>query len=129
MKTFLSAILTAACLLAVGTGCYSTVEGKSKMGMPFLRDRLESRYERTVEDVFAAAKEVLAFNGTLVGENTITKVLEAKVDNTTVWVKVDEVEPGITRVQTQARGKGSGSKISIASEIDKQIALQLQANP
>ena len=38
-----------------------------------------------------------------------------------------EAEPGITEVTTQARGKGGGANIPLASEIDKMIALQLQA--
>jgi hypothetical protein len=126
MKKILSLLVVSACLLSLGTGCYGTVGGKSKVGMPFLRDRIESRYERGPGEVFAAAKTVLAFNGTLTSENTIDNSPQSKVDNATVWVKVEEVEPGITRILTQARGKGSGSKISIASEIDKQIALKLQ---
>jgi hypothetical protein len=108
------------------SGCYSTVEGSHKAGMPFSTDKIESRYERPADQVFNAAKDVLAFNGTMTGENTIAKTLSAKVDNNTVWVKVEEVEPGITKVVTQSRGKGGGGKVRIASEIDKQIALQLQ---
>lgn len=127
MKTILSAILVAGCLLTSATGCYSTVEGKSRVGVPFLKDRITSLYERSPDAVFAAAKEVLAFNGTLTGENTVTSTLTAKIDNATVWVKVQEVEPGVTQIQTQARGKGSGSKVAIASEIDKQVALKLQS--
>jgi ribosome-binding protein aMBF1 (putative translation factor) len=76
--------------------------------------------------VFKAAKDVLAFNGTLTSENTIAKTLMAKVDTNTIWVKVDEVEPNITRVVVQARSKGGFSNQDLASEIDKQIALQLR---
>lgn len=109
------------------TGCYTTQEGNKKLGVPFSPDKIEGRYERKPAEVFAAAKKVLAYMGTLTGENTIASTLEAKVDNNTVWVKVDEVEPGISRVITQSRGKGGGGKVGLASEVDKQIALQLQA--
>jgi hypothetical protein len=128
MKKKLEILLGALCGLALLTsGCYSTVEGSTKAGNPFSTDKIEGRYERPVDQVFAAAKDVLAFNGTLTGENTIAKTLSAKVDNNNVWVKVEEVEPGITKVVTQARGKAGSGKVRIASEIDKQIALQLQA--
>jgi hypothetical protein len=128
MKKTLSVVVGTLCGISLLTsGCYSTVDGGSKAGMPFSKDKIESRYERPADQVFAAAKDVLAFNGTLTGENTITKSLTAKVDNNTVWVKVEEVEPGITKVTTQSRGKGGGGKVLIASEVDKQIALQLQA--
>jgi len=127
MKMNFSALVTGLCLLALTVGCYSTVEGKKRMGKPFSKDRLESRYERPTDQVFAAAKEVLAFNGTLTGENTISKTLEAKVDNNVVWVKVDEVEPNISRVFVQARKSSGGGNVDLASEIDKQIALQIQS--
>lgn len=97
-----------------------------KAGIPFVKDRIESRYERPVDQIFAAAKEVLKFNGTLYGENTVTKTLEAKIDTRTVWIKVDEVQPKISRVVVQARKKGGTSDIDLASEIDKQIALRLR---
>lgn len=126
-KTFSVIVATLGSLVLLTSGCYSTVEGNHKAGNPFSTDKIESRYERPADQVFAAAKEVLAFNGTLNGENTIAKTLSAKVDNNSVWLKVEEVEPGITKVVTQSRGKGGGGKVRIASEIDKQIALQLQA--
>jgi hypothetical protein len=128
MKKTLSIVLGALCGISLLTsGCYSTVGGGSKVGMPFSTDKIESRYERPADQVYAAAKDVLAFNGTLTGENTINKSLTAKVDNNTIWVQVVEVEPGITKIVTQSRGKGGGGKVTIASEVDKQIALQLQA--
>lgn len=126
MNMNFSTLLSGLCLLALTVGCYHTVDGRSRTGKPFSKDRLESRYERPADQVFAAAKEVIAFNGTLTGENTISKTLEGKVDNNRVWVKVDEVEPNICRVMVQARKSSGGGNVDLASEIDKQIALQLQ---
>ena len=114
-------------MLALFTGCYSTVDNRKKVGMPMAKDKIESRYERPVEVIFAAAKEVLRFNGTLYGENTISHTLEAKVDTRTVNVSVDEVEPKISRVVVQARTKARLADVDLAAEIDKQIALKLAA--
>ena len=122
---FLTAISLGLALLTV-TGCYSTQEGRSKFGVPLTKDTIESRYERSVEQVFAAAKDTLAFNGTLTGENTIAKTLTASIDNRTVWVKVDDVEPRVSRVFVQVRKSGGRSDIYLASELDKQIALRLK---
>lgn len=108
------------------TGCVGTVDGRSKAGVPWVKDTIESRYERPVDQIFAAAKEVLKFNGTLYGENTINKTLEAKINTTTVFIRVDEVDPKVSRVLVQARAKGGGGDIATASEIDKQIALRLK---
>jgi hypothetical protein len=119
--------LLAAGVLSAGilTGCYSTPEGRTRAGIPFVKDRFEGRYQRPVATIFTAARQVLELNGTLIGENRITNTLEAKVDNRTVIVRVDEVEPGVSRVVVLARTKGGGADLDLASEIEKQIALRL----
>jgi len=125
MKKNFLAFALAGCAAVTFSGCYSTADGHMKAGVPFAKDTLESRYERPVPQIFAAAKDVLAFNGTLVSENSVNNSLEARVDTRRVWVKVDEVEPKVSRVIVQARRKGGGKDIDLASEIDKQIALRL----
>jgi hypothetical protein len=125
MKVNFTRFLAVAMFVALFTGCYSTPDNHSYVGMPLAKDKIESRYERPVETIFAAAKEVLRFNGTLYGENTISHTLEAKVDTRTVYVTVDEVEPKISRVVVQARKKSRLPDIDLAAEIDKQIALKL----
>lgn len=117
--------LLAIILLVVATGCVPTVSGGRKAGVPLVKDTIESRYNRAVGEIFTAARGVLEHNGTLTGENTINASLEAQVDNRAVFVRVDEVEPGVSRVQVQARKKGGGADIDLAAEIDKQIALKL----
>ncbi len=122
----LSALATVALAALFASGCYSTKEGRKKVGVPFAKDTIESRYERPASQLFAAAKETLAFNGTLTGENTIALTLAAKVDERTVWVKVTEIEPAISQIQVQARKKMGGADVDLASELDKQIALRLK---
>ncbi|MDX1950674.1 MAG: hypothetical protein SFY81_00740 [Verrucomicrobiota bacterium] len=126
MKKNLIGLLAAVALAGVSTGCFNTADGRTKIGVPFAKDQIESRYERPVDQIFAAAKEVLKFNGTLYGENTISKTLEAKIDTRTVWISVDEVEPKIARVVVQARKKNRAADVDLAAEIDKQIALRLR---
>lgn len=76
--------------------------------------------------IFEAAKEVLAHNGTLTGENTISNTLTAQIDTRRVVVSVDEVEPGVSRVIIEARTKASLPDLDLAAELDKQIALRLR---
>ena len=113
-------------LLVLTSGCVKTIDGRLRAGVPLTKDKIVSTYERPAEQIFSAAKEVLQVNGVITGENTITKVLEAKIDTRTVWVKVEEAEPKVSRVTVQARRKGGGSDIALASEMDKQIALRLK---
>jgi hypothetical protein len=123
-KTILLGIC-AVVLTGAMTGCYHTPDGRSRVGTPFVKDTFESRYQRGVPQIFSAAREVLSHNGTLTGENTINNTLEAQIDARTVVVKVDEVEPGISRVLVQARTKSRQPDLDLAAEIDKQIALRL----
>jgi hypothetical protein len=126
MKMISLAVL-AACTLLVLPGCVRTVDGKLKPGLPVGQDTIENRYEVPVEQVFEAAKKVLRFNGTLYGENTISKTLEAKIDTRTVRVAVDEVEPRVSRCRVQVRTKTGTGDIKLASQIATDIALHLQA--
>lgn len=126
MKLNFFGTIAAVAMLVCSLGCFHSQDGRKKLGPPLVKDTLESRYERPVDQIFAAAKQVLAFNGTLYSENTINHSLEAKVDTRTVWVIVDEVEPNVTRVRTQARKKNRLPDIDLAAEIDKQIALRLK---
>lgn len=126
MNKNLFGLVVAATLIFSTTGCFRAVDGRSRAGIPFSKDTIESRYERPVQQIFDSAKQVLTFNGTLTSENTITKSLEAKIDTRTVWIRVDEVEPKVSRIVVQARNKSRGSDIDLASEIDKQIALRLK---
>ena len=126
MKSRLSLLLTAGLLAVVAVGCVKTVDGQMKAGVPFIKDKIISRYERPVQPIFEAGQEVLKNLGTLVREDRINNTLEAKVDNRTVRVRVDAEEGGVSRVTTQVRTKVGGSDIDLASEVDKQIALKLK---
>jgi len=94
--------------------------------MPFLKDSVVGRYERPLDQIYEAAVEVLRFNGTVVTENRINNSLTARVDNKTVWVRVQEESPTITQLEVQARGRWGSPDVDLASEMEKQIALQLR---
>lgn len=129
MKTSIFAILFG--LVLAGSGCVSTVDERSTAGVPFLKDKVEGRYERTVDQVANAAKEVVKSNGVLVNESVMynktnaVKTVEGKVNQRTVWVRVEAVDPKVTAVTVQTRTSGGGSDIDLAHEIEKQIALKL----
>ena len=126
MKRKLFALFLIAGMAGLVAGCVETVDGRSQAGVPFVKDKVEGRYERPAPQVFAA-KKVLAFNGTLTGENTINFSLEAKVNQDSVWVRVEELDTTkpLSHVVVQARTKGGGTDLDLAHEIEKQIALQL----
>jgi hypothetical protein len=128
LKPILLAALAGVALLA-GNGCVGTVDGHMKPGVPFSRDKITSRYERSYSQVASAAKTVLTQNGVLIGDDTIKRTVSAKVNKRTVWVKIDELEPNLSQVTVQVRTKAGMADVELASEIDKQIALQLATSP
>ena len=129
MKTIISMILLG--LVLAVAGCLSTVDERKTAGVPFVKDRVEGRYERTVDQVASAAKQVMTSNGVLVNESVLynqtntVKTVEGKVNQRTVWVRIEPVDPRITQVTVQARTPGGGADIDLAHELEKQIALKL----
>lgn len=118
-------------VVLVGAGCVSTVDERKTAGVPFIKDRIEGRYERTVEQVADAAKQVVSSNGVLVNESTLynqtnaVKTVEGKVNQRTVWVRIEGIDPKVTAVTVQTRTPGGGSDIDLAHDLEKQIALKL----
>jgi len=133
MKMKIFAALFGVAVLAVG--CVDTVGGHKTTGVPFIKDTIEARYERPVNDVFEAAKEVIKFNGTLVSEHTlfgvtntvgnVAKVVEGKINQRNVWVRMEQIDPKVTAVAVQTRTPAGGADIDLAASVDKQIALKL----
>ena len=50
----------------------------------------------------------------------------ASRDSRTVWVRIEEADPKVSKVTVQVRTNGGGADIELASEVDKRIALQLR---
>jgi hypothetical protein len=126
MKNLAAACALLTALVIATPGCYQTLDNRSRAGVPFKKDKIGGQYERTLDQVQTAARKVLQFNGTLVSDDVITRVLVGKVDTRTVYVKLTEVEPNITGVTVQVRTRGGLSDLDLAAEIDKQIALNLR---
>src|SRR5262245_35249144 len=121
------------CSVALGlmtlalSGCVDTPDNRKVMGVPWGNDRIEGRYPRTPPELWAAAKDVLKHEGTIIHEDTLLNVIEASVDERKIWVKVEEFDPRISRVIVQARTRGGGADLEMAAFIDKQIAVRLAA--
>jgi hypothetical protein len=123
MKFRFFALLGLSCVLIMGPGCVSTPQDNLIIGLPG-KDKIVSRYEKPYDQVKSATIAVLKRNGTLVGDDLVRRVLEARIDTAKVYVALDDSEPKITKVTVQVR-RGAVADIDLASEIDKQIYGQL----
>jgi hypothetical protein len=110
------------------TGCYPAVDGRRGMGMPFVKDTIEARYERSPMEIWKTAKDVISYNGQLSSEDVLKSTLEGVINTRKVWIRVEPLDDRVTRVLVQARTRGGGPDLEMAGEIDKQIALKLQAS-
>lgn len=131
MKATSAVVLMGLALLTAG--CVGTVSGKKTPGVPFVRDRIEGRYERPADQVYEAAREVLRLNGVLVSESTLhggfseggIRTLEGRVNQRRVWISVEQIDPHVSSVVVQVRTPGGGSDLYLCHELEKQIALRL----
>jgi len=122
LPTFVAAVLLAVFV----TGCATTLDGGLKAGMPFVTDKIVSRYERPPQVVAEAVKKTLAHNGVITSENTLSGVISARLDTRYVWVKVEKAGDNISQVTVQVRTRWGDSDLITASDVDKQIALNLK---
>ena len=131
MKTKISWIAGAVALVIVVAGCVDTVSNRKTVGVPLIKDSVEGRYERSVDQVFKAAMDVVSRSGTLINESTLhnqtnmVKTLEAKVNQRNVFIRVEALAPNITGVAVQTRTSGGATDLNLAHELEKNIALAL----
>ena len=113
----------------ITAGCVSTVTDTHTAGF-HVADSVQGRYQRSLDEVYNAALQVVNNNGKLVTEyiphdttNTV-RALEATVDKDQVYIRVEAVDPQITQVTVQAR-TSVGGDVDEAHQLEKEIALQL----
>lgn len=127
MKQKFFAFFLIAALTTALTGCVKTADGHMKAGVPFAKDKIYSRYQRSPEQIIQAARTVLSKNGQIQNDDTANRSLKGKVDSRTVWIKTGSVkgDSQIGEVVVQVRTKTGSGDIYLASKIDKEIALEL----
>ena len=108
-------------ILLAAPGCYSTQSGGVRVGVPFAKDKIVSRYEVPWQKVRDAAREVLKRDGQLTNDDSVTFVLQGIVNNRKIWIEIDNTDPRITQLTIQARTKAGAADVDQASELDKQI--------
>lgn len=118
----------------LAAGCVNTVTGQRTMGVPFVTDKVESRYNVSADRVFDAAKRVVREDGTLTHEgsfygqtNSVNAVMtiQGKVNERTVWVAVAQEDPKVSSVTVQTRTQAGATDMDLAHQIDKQILEKL----
>lgn len=129
MKKTLFAALVGAVIITAG--CVSTVSNTHSPAVTWSTDKINARYERPLDQVYAAAVTVIKNNGVIITEyvphdtTNSVRALSAKVNNRNVWVRVEAVEPNLSQLTIQARSSWGVSDVGLASELVTEVALQL----
>jgi hypothetical protein len=129
MKNKIFILLAGAALITAG--CVNTVTDNKAFATSISKDSVAGRYNRTVDQVYQASKQVIDDNGVLLTEyiphdNTNNvRSLMGKVKDCKVWVRVGEVDHNTSQVDVQARTKWGLSDIELVHQLEKEIALKL----
>ena len=129
MKKTIFTVLAGAALITVG--CVSTVSDTNTFATTWGKDSVAGRYQRSLDQVYAASVTVIQANGVLIQEfiphdntNAVRSLL-GRVNDRKVWVRVETVDPKTTQVDVQARTKWGTRDLDLVHELEKEIALQL----
>lgn len=131
MNTKFFAALAAAAVLMASIGCVQTVSDRKTPAIPLLKDSFENRYERTVDQAFDAAKAVVGNSGVLNTESILhnqtnmVKTIEGKVNQRSVWVRIEAIDPKVTSVTVQTRTPGGAPDMDLAHQLATDIAVKL----
>jgi hypothetical protein len=63
------------------------------------------------------------------GQTNEAKVVQGRVNQCTVWVRIVPVDSQVTSIAVQTRTSGGGSDLNLAHQIDKEIAVRLASRP
>ena len=133
MKMKILAAFAGVSMVLLAIGCTSTVSGTKTAAMSFGEDRFAGRYKRTPDQVYQAAVTVINNNGVLLTEyiphdaTNSVRSLYGKVNDRKVWMRVEPVDSTVTEVTVEARTKMGFKDQDLTHELEKEIALQLQA--
>lgn len=131
MKNLVFAVLAG--VVIATAGCVSTVSGTHSPALTWSTDKINARYQRTVDQVYQAAVAVIKNNGTITTEyiphdtTNSVRALTGKVNDKNVWVRVEAVDTvtPVTQLTIQARSSWGVSDVALASELVTEVALQL----
>jgi len=129
MKKIIFAVLAGAVVIA--TGCIHTVSGNRTFAVSYGKDSVAGRYERPLDTVYKASVNVINANGVLLTEvvpHDVTndvRSLEGRVNDSKVWIRVEQIDPKVSHVDVQARTSWGRVDFDLVHEIEKEIALEL----
>ena len=131
MKKSIFAVLAGAAIVAIG--CVSTVSDMHSFAISYGKDSVAGRYQRSIDQVYQASFKVVTDNGVITQEyiphdsTNAVRSLEGRVNDSHVWIRVEQLDAKISQVDVQARTKWGRTDLDLVHQLEKEIALKLVA--
>ena len=130
MKNVMLVLLLGVTLSLVG--CVAKVTDEKPGPKPAYKDRVETRYQKNVDQVFEASKRALNSYGNVTrASNVLTstndvRTVEGFINGQGVYIRIEKVDPKTTATVIQVRTKLGGTDLHTASQMVQAIAFQLE---
>jgi hypothetical protein len=130
MRTLKNSIIVAGLAMTFLTGCYTTLDGKSKFTtIPWRSDNFKLKPNWPPDKAMQAVQEVLALEGTITSKETTKNTVSARVNERYVWVNVgpdpDAKSPDISLITFQARTKWGNPDLALVNRLSTMTVAQL----
>lgn len=119
--------------VAVGLiGCVSKVTETQPSSKPAYQDRIENRYAKSVDQVYAAAqKAVESFGnvtraGNVLSATNQVRTVEGEINGRSIYIRLEEIAPRTTTAVVQVRTKLGSTDLRVAKDVVRQIGVYLE---
>ena len=133
MKIKIFAFLGCLLVALAASGCYKKVSGGARFGVPFAKDKVYGLYEKPMEVVVTAAKQVMTENGGVInsestyneGSTNMVRTLVGRYAQRNIYIKIQPQDVNLTYIEVQARTPAGGTDLPLAHTLEKEVALKM----
>lgn len=113
-------------------GCVATVTETKPGPKPAYQDRVENRYAKNVDQVFAAAKQAINSFGNVTRDGNVlvatnqVRTVEGFINGNAVFIRIEGVDANTTTAVVQVRTKMGGTNLRLAADVVRQLSVYLE---
>jgi len=127
----LTTLLALAVVLTLA-GCVGKVTETTPGRKPAYQDRVTNQYQKSVDQVFEAAKQAVTSFGNVTRADTVlaatnqVRTVDGLINGRSIYIRLEEVKPKTTTAVVQVRTKAGGTDLRLAADVVRQIGVYLE---